>query len=345
MTFLLLPAVASLLLAMPALARVWNVPGDAPTIQAGIDSATAGDQVVVACGTYLEHSLLMKAGIVLRGETGDPGCVIIDAMGKGRVIRCVDVDATAQLSGLTFTNGLATGAYPEDLGGGIYCENSSPQITDCIFVANHGNYGGGGYLQSGSSPTLEHCLFLENFSETMGGGLFCNESSTPNLVDCTFSDNTAAEDGGGLYCATLSAATVTGCTFHSNHAPLGSGISCFNQSPCNLTSVLIAFGVQGRAINYDVDSTPSLTCCDLYGNDGGNWTGSLQQQLDLEVNIEADPLMCSPDPVSEGDWTIQNISPCAADQSSCGLIGAWDVGCTGTANEPTTWGGLKIRYR
>jgi predicted outer membrane repeat protein len=288
---------------------------------------------------------VMKAGIILRSETGDPGCVIIDAMGKGRVITCVDVDVTAQLSGLTLVNGLATGSYPLDLGGGLFCENSSPQITRCVFSGNHGNYGGGAYLKSGSSPAFAECIFMENMSETMGGGLFCYDSSAPSLVDCTFSANVAVEDGGGLYCSTLSAATVSRCTFYGNDAPLGSGISCFNESACNLTSALIAFGVQGRAIHYDVGSTPILTCCDLYGNSGGDWIGSLSNQLGSEGNIESDPLMCSPDPTSELDWTIQNISPCAADQSTCGLIGAWDVGCTGTATVAASWGSLKAQYR
>jgi hypothetical protein len=71
----ILSAVAVLLfLATHSQARTWYIntagTGDAPTIAAGVDSAVAGDTVLVAAGTYDVFELDMKPGIVLTSESG-----------------------------------------------------------------------------------------------------------------------------------------------------------------------------------------------------------------------------------------------------------------------------------
>ena len=88
---------ASLLFAPPAAARVWEVradgSGDAPTIQAALDAASAGDLVRVGCGVYPDCStptpfgnacLQLKSGVDLEAE-GD-GCVVVDAGGVGLLV-------------------------------------------------------------------------------------------------------------------------------------------------------------------------------------------------------------------------------------------------------------------
>ena len=76
-------AAALLMLAPPCLSRTWHIlpdgSGDAPTIRAGVDSAAVGDTLEIACGTYYEHHIVVKSGLVLRSETGQPECVTIDA--------------------------------------------------------------------------------------------------------------------------------------------------------------------------------------------------------------------------------------------------------------------------
>ena len=99
-----------------------QVPADQPTIQAGLDAALPGDTVLVACGAYGEHDLVMKSGVVLRSAGGVAACATISAGGSGRVMSCSHV-TNASIEGFTVRDG-STIYY----GGGIYCEFSSLAI-------------------------------------------------------------------------------------------------------------------------------------------------------------------------------------------------------------------------
>ena len=85
---------AFLALALPLHAATVEVPGEQPTIQAGIDAAGVGDTVLVACDTYYEHDIVLKSGVVLLSETGEADCVTIDAQHLGRVLYCSGADST-----------------------------------------------------------------------------------------------------------------------------------------------------------------------------------------------------------------------------------------------------------
>jgi len=157
--------------------RAWHVPGDAPTIQAGVDSASAGDTVLVACGTYAEADLSLKSGIVLRSETGQADCVTIDAQREGRVFWCVGVDSTASIEGLTLTGGAANGVvWPDNTGGAMYCENSSLAISGCVFDDNSAAYGGAVTLRY-SSPAITQCTFVYNSASGSGAGIYSSYST------------------------------------------------------------------------------------------------------------------------------------------------------------------------
>jgi hypothetical protein len=106
---------------------------------------------------------------------------------------------------------------------------------------------------------------------------------------------------------------------------------------------IVAFGTTGEAVRCDGTTTVALSCCDVFGNEGGDWVGSISDQYGINGNISADPLFCNP---GIGDFTLHANSPCAPDSNpDCGLIGAWPVGCADTPVETTTWGAIKAIYR
>lgn len=203
---------AVLLAALPAAARDWAVPADAPTIAAGLDSAQVGDVVVVACGTYSEHSLVLKSGVTLRSETGLSDCVTIDAGWNGPVLIADYVDASCVVEGLRLYQGLS------DRGGGMTCRSGSPHVLHCTFEACQCWSSGGAVLcTDGSTPVFESCVFSNNLVEAGNGGALAAYGSSPVLFDCSFSGNSAAGDGGAV---DLSEGTVdiSNCGFIYNHA-------------------------------------------------------------------------------------------------------------------------------
>ena len=200
-----------------------------------------------------------------------------------------------------------------------------------------------------SSPTLTCCALLGN-SAGEGAGLGCEgnsfqpDATSPTIVGCVFSGNHAADNGGGVFCDECSP-TLADCTLSHNSAPRGSGLACWATSATSLSNTISVFGTDGEAVHCDGTSSVTLTCCDVYGNVGGDWVGCIQNQLGEAGNISSDPEFCSATPHEDQDWTLQSDSPCASEQSGCGRIGAQDVGCDDTPTKRTTWGRIKAIYR
>lgn len=111
-----------------------------------------------------------------------------------------------------------------------------------------------------------------------------------------------------------------------------------------ITNSILAFGIGAEAVYCDQMPT-TLSCCDIYGNEGGDWVGYIAGQYGVTGNISADPLFCDP---GGGDLMLDCSSPCAPfspPNPECDLIGAWEVGCGGTPEFEVTWGGLKHLFQ
>jgi parallel beta-helix repeat protein/predicted outer membrane repeat protein len=258
-----------------------HVPVDQPTIQAGIDAASDGDTVLVADGIYTGYGNknlnFNGKAIIVQSESGPDNC-IIDCEGNGRGFYFSNAESeNSVVSGFTIANG-QTGFF----GAGIYCQGSSPTITNCYIIENTADYGGGGIYCDFSSPTITNCLFRGNkvnrwIAGGSGGGIYCWESS-PKINNCKFKENTADATGGGIYCCSKSSPTITNCSIIGNTTTLnwGGGIYCGSSSPvitnCTITGNNAATGGGGI---FCASSSPSITNCTFSKNHAATGGGGI----------------------------------------------------------------------
>ena len=130
------------------------VPGEYPTIQEGIDATVDGDTVLVADGTYTRdgNKNLDYNGkaITVKSENGADE-TIIDCEGDGRGFYFHSEEGLDSiLEGFTIQNGSA------EEGGGIYCNSSSPTITNCTIERNTAS----GFLGDGGGIFCKTTVFI-----------------------------------------------------------------------------------------------------------------------------------------------------------------------------------------
>ncbi len=124
------------------------------TVQAALDAAASGSQVWVASGTYVECLTLTVDVALYGGFAGaeDPATfdladrdfavneTIVDGNHAGVVVTVPTGAAeTTRIDGFTIRNGRS-----RDVGGGIWCVDSSPTIANNTITGNSSSYQGGG---------------------------------------------------------------------------------------------------------------------------------------------------------------------------------------------------------
>lgn len=126
-------------------------------------------------------------------------------------------------------------------GGGIYCGNSGPIITnniisnDTIYYLNNNGGGAGICCDNNSSPTISNNTISNNIGgfHINGAGIFSNNSN-PFINNNNISNNTTDGDGGGIYC-NASNVTITDNIISNNIATpnsggIGGGVTCLGGS-------------------------------------------------------------------------------------------------------------------
>ncbi|MHC4365720.1 MAG: right-handed parallel beta-helix repeat-containing protein, partial [Planctomycetota bacterium] len=216
-------------LAIPCEGRIITVDDDGPAdfnnIQAAIDDANDGDEVVLEPGTYTgdgnrDIDFLGKAITVRSTDPNDSnvvGTTVIDCNGTEtewhRGFNFTNgEDLNSVLAGVTIVRGYASGDWPDSMGGGIYCFESSPKIGNCRITGNIARYSGGGIYCYRGSPIIRNCVVSDNTAENWGdgGGINCYDSE-PVITNCVISGNSAGGWGGGIY-NVQSKLVISNCT-------------------------------------------------------------------------------------------------------------------------------------
>ncbi len=311
-------AVVVAVLSVAAQADTIRVPQDYPDIQTGINFAKDGDEVVVDDGVWKgpknKNLDFLGLAITVRSKNGPDNC-IIDCEGEGRGFWFHRNETEASIvDGFTITNGKGRD------GGGVYCDESDPTITNCLITRNTATADGGGIYCYLSAPTITNCVITQNTGSD-GGGIHCYFGSDPTIMNCTITANTSyrAGDGGGLYLY-KSDPTVINCLIARNTAINGRGGAFYSylSSDTTMTNCTITGNIaDGEGAVYIQDGNIKITNCILWGDepneivedDGdavvsfsdiqGGWPG--------RQNIDADPRFL--DPESE-DYHITAGSPC-----------------------------------
>ena len=280
-TFVLAGLVAILLSPNWVSARTWNVladgSGDAPTVQAGIDTAATGDTVLVHPGIYAGKLSFRGRDIVVRSSAG-PEQTILDGTGFGvRVVTFSLAESrSAIIEGFTITHGT----------GGILVFNSEPSIVSNIITENQLPQDGGGIWCDASTftpwfPLIKGNTITNNRSQNLAGGVGTLQRMVPEIVDNYIANNEARDgDGGGIYYRSFDdGAVIRGNSVVDNHAgDHAGGIYVSNNN---------SVGALDVEVSWNLVRNNSAQGSEITGNSGGGiWLWQTQAWIHHNTIVE-----------------------------------------------------------
>lgn len=254
----------------------------ATTVQAGVDAASAGDDVWVAKGVYPGSANIFKNVNLYGGFAGTETALsqrdwklnttILDA-GGGAANIATNLAATSVIDGFTIRNtNRLTGI-------GVTLAGTSVKLYNCTLL-HHGTAVSAG----GTASTVANCFIADaavgvssdGGSPVIDGNVItgCGSAIALGFGTPAAYNNTIVNNGTGVEYANFLRGNIIAWN--------GTGVSSFNTTSANL---------------------PANNC--VYGNDS-DW-GSNTSQTGLNGNIAVDPKLANP---AVGNVRLQTSSPC-----------------------------------
>lgn len=167
------------------------------------------------------------------------------------------------------------------------------ELSGCTVIAGNAdgttphNRGAGIYLDEGSL-LMENCLVQFNWAMTNGAGMY-SDGIDLEIVSCEISDNQVMSQAGGVYCIN-STATISSCKFERNTTQFHSGGGMFLQASSAEFSdcVFVANatdsdgGYRGGAVIIRDDSAANFSNCSFILNSAGTG-GAIQARGDMQI--------------------------------------------------------------
>ena len=208
------------------------------------------------------------------------------------------------ISNLSLSNNLST-----ESGGGIFCTSSDPTLSNVKIINNNSSYYGGGVCCENSNPIFTKVTIINNSSNMHGGGMYFNNSN-PVLNDVSICDNLANSSGGGVYCTNTSNPIIINATITDNLANnTGGGIFCrLNSNPEIINSILWNDIPQEIAFhNINNSSSILIDHSNILGGEDGIVTNDNGEVFWMDGNIDFDPHF-----IGEFDnpYSLSIFSPC-----------------------------------
>ncbi|MBN1805971.1 MAG: hypothetical protein JW837_12035 [Sedimentisphaerales bacterium] len=304
-----------------------NGTGDYPTIQAAINAAANGDEIVLGPGNYTgsgnRNIRYLGKAITVRStnpyEQSVVDSTIIDgqaSLSTGFIFNSGE-GPDSVLSGLTIMGFLYDGPECYDWVCPIVSE-SSPTVSKCKIAYNK-SYAcnGTGILNSGNMVVID-CTFIGNLTEfTPVSGAIINTGNI-DIINCIFmynGDNTILHNSTGTTNLTNCLILVGGCVALECY-----GLTAYSSGHVNVTNCTFLGGMYGGIISNG--ATVNVKNCILWNiyEDAFSGTGftvsysCIQGGFPGTGNIDSNPLFVTG---PNGDYYLSQIAAGQATNSPC----------------------------